>query len=563
MQREPALVVSVQRACWVTRTLQDAPHPLSVAFMSQLARSLAKAISDPGLVEAALALHDNRLKEAEPRLRAALKADPHNVAAIRMLAEVAGRIGRYKDAESLLRRALDLAPDFGAARANLATCLYRQHRPADALRELERVIGDDPGNMTHANLKAAALGRIGGFGEAIDLYAEILAKVPGQPKVWMSYGHVLKTVGRLDDGIAAYRRALGFVPTLGEVWWSLANLKTFRFTPPDIAAMRAALDAPKLSTEDRFHLHFALGKAFEDARDHASAFDHYATANRLRRELLPYDAAETTRLVDRSIVRLTPSFFAACAGQGCPDPAPIFVLGMPRSGSTLVEQILSSHSEVEGTSELPDIPVLARRLKNYPDVLDTLDADALKKLGEDYLERASVQRRTARLRFIDKLPNNWLHAGFIHLILPNATIIDTRRHPLGCCFSNFKQHFAKGQGFSYDLTDMGAYYADYVRFMAHIDAVLPGRVHRVRYENMVENTEGEVRALLAACSLDYEPACLDFYKTERAVRTPSSEQVRQPIFRGGTESWKPFAAWLQPLENALGDVLTAYPRIPL
>ena len=530
--------------------------------MSLLHPSLDRALADPGLVEAALALHDNRLSDAEPRLRAALKADPYNVATIRMLAELAGRIGRYKDAEGLLRRALELAPDFGAARANLATCLYRQHRPAEAIAELDRVISDDPDNVAHANLKAAALGRVGGFDEAIDLYAEILARVPAQPKLWMSYGHVLKTVGRLDDGIAAYRRALALAPTLGEVWWSLANLKTFRFDASDIAAMRAALNAVDLAPEDRFHLHFALGKALEDARDHAAAFDHYATGNRLRRELATYDAADTTRLVDRSIARLTPEFFAARRGWGDHAPAPIFVLGMPRSGSTLVEQILSSHSQVEGTSELPDIPVLARRIGGYPDTLDGLDADAVAAFGAEYLERAAVQRRSDRPRFIDKLPNNWAHAGFIHLILPNATIIDTRRHPLGCCFSNFKQHFAKGQGFSYDLEDMGRYYADYVRLMAHIDEVLPGRVHRVVYERMVDDTETEVRALIAACGLDFEPACLDFHRNDRAVRTPSSEQVRQPIFRGGTENWQPFAAWLGPLEAALGPVLGADPDAP-
>jgi tetratricopeptide (TPR) repeat protein len=527
--------------------------------MSLLAQSLAEAVANPVLVEAALALHDNRISEAEPRLRAELKRDPFNVAAIRMLAEVAGRIGRYKDAETLLRRALELAPDFGAARANLATCLYRQHRSADALAELDKVIADDPDNVSHANLKAAALGRIGGFEEAIALYAEILEAVPRQPKVWMSYGHMLKTVGRLDDGVAAYRRAIAIMPTLGEVWWSLANLKTVRFSDDDVAAMRGALVVEGLSPEDRFHLHFALGKAFEDSADAAQAFGHYATGNRERRALLPYDADETTRLVDQMIARYSAETFAANAGQGCPDPAPIFVLGMPRSGSTLVEQILASHSQVEGTSELPDIPVVARRIKEGADLPD---AATLAALGEEYLARAAVQRRSGKPRFIDKLPNNWAHVGFIKLILPNATIIDTRRHPLGCCFSNFKQHYARGQGFSYDLTNMGRYYADYVRLMAHFDRVLPGWVHRVIYERMVSDTEAEVRALLVACGLPFEDACLRFHETERAVRTPSSEQVRRPIFREGTEAWQPFESWLDPLKAALGATLTAYPDAP-
>lgn len=518
-------------------------------------------LKDPRLMTAALALFDNRLSEAEPLLRAHLKDDPFDVYAIRMLAELAGRIGRYKDAESLLRRALELAPGFGAARANLATCLYRQNRSVEAIAELDRVMTDDPENIGHSNLKAAALGKIGGFDEAIDLYAEVLSNAPNQPKVWMSYGHVLKTVGRLDEGIAAYRRAIELVPSLGEVWWSLANLKTVRFSADDIAAMRAALEQQDLSDEDRFHLDFALGKAFEDAKDFALAFGHYDAGNQRRRELLNYSANETARFVDRSIAVATPELFAAKAGQGCPVRAPIFVIGMPRAGSTLVEQILSSHSLVEGTSELPDIPALSRS-KDYPESIAALSGDDLRGLGEEYLKRASVQRRTDKPYFIDKLPNNWAHVPFIHLILPNAIIIDARRHPMSCCFSNFKQHFARGQAFSYALEDMGRYYADYVRLMAHVDSVQPGRVHRVIYERMVDDNEAEIRALLNGCSLPFEDACLRFHETERAVRTPSSEQVRRPIFRDGVEGWQGFSPWLGPLESALGDVLTAYPDAP-
>jgi tetratricopeptide (TPR) repeat protein len=516
----------------------------------------------PRLVEAALAMNENRLHDAEPRLRAQLKHDPFDVAAMRMLAELAGRIGRYKDSETLLRRALELSPAFTAARANLALVLYRLNRPEEAIAELDRVIAEEPENPGHANLHAAALGRIGEFEEALSLYQQVLATAPNQPRVWMSMGHTLKTVGRQAEGIAAYRQALSLMPTLGEAWWSLANLKTVRFDDADIAAMQAALASGAVAGEDRFHLDFALGKALEDRGDVAASFGHYAAGNALRRTEQPYDAAATEALVDRSIALCTAEFFAARAGQGCDALDPVFVLGMPRAGSTLVEQILASHSLVEGTSELPDIPMLARRDGAYPAGLAALSPEELRDMGEQYLRRTRVQRKSTRPLFIDKLPNNWAHVPFIHLILPNAKIIDARRHPLGCCWSNFKQHFARGQAFSYDLTDMGRYYRDYVRLMAHVDAVLPGRVHRVSYERMVDDTEAEVRALLAACGLEFEPACLAFHETERAVRTASSEQVRRPINRDGTAAWQPFEAQLEPLKAALGPVLDAYPAVP-
>ena len=527
------------------------------------AKSFIQAgLRNPQLMQAALALHDNRLEVAEPILRVHLKSDPFDVAAIRMLAEVAARIGRPKDSENLLRRALEIAPDFGAARANLATVLYKQHRAAEAIAELDLLIGSEDENLGHSNLKAAALSKIGGFDEAIVLYQAVLDQAPNQPKVWMSLGHMLKTVGRTDDGVAAYRRAIALTPSLGEVWWSLANLKTVRFTPDDVAAMQQALAAPDLRDEDRFHLDFALGKALEDTKDYKTAFDYYAAGNALRRRTLDYDPTETTAFVDASCALFTADFFAERAGAGSAARDPIFILGMPRAGSTLVEQILSSHSQVEGTSELPDIPALARRAPNYPERLKDLALDRLRALGEDYLERTRIQRKTDRPLFIDKLPNNWAHVPFVHLILPNAIIIDARRHPLGCCFSNFKQHFARGQAFSYSLDDLGRYYGDYVRLMAHVDTVLPGRVHRVIYERMVDDTESEVRALLTACGLDFEESCLRFHETERAVRTASSEQVRRPIFRDGTEGWQGFEPWLDPLKVALGPVLDAYPEAP-
>ena len=524
--------------------------------------AIRQGMQNADVMNAALALYDNRLEVAEPLLRQHLKTDPFDVAAIRMLAEVAARIGRYRDSENLLRRALELAPGFGAARANLASVLYKQNRAPEAIAELDSLLDGESENIGLSNLKAAALSKIGGFDEAIQLYQDVVAKAPNQPKVWMSLGHMLKTVGRQEDGIAAYRKALELTPTLGEVWWSLANLKTVRFTPDDVAAMESALAREGLRDEDRFHLDFALGKAYEDQKAYAQAFRHYDAGNALRRETTDYNAQETTDFVDRSVALYTQAFFKAREGQGCDARDPIFVLGMPRAGSTLVEQILSSHSQIEGTSELPDIPALARTSKDYPHSIADLTPERLRDLGESYLARTRIQRKTGRPLFIDKLPNNWAHVPFIHLILPNAIIIDARRHPLGCCFSNFKQHFAKGQAFSYSLDDLGRYYADYVRLMSHVDDVLPGRVHRVLYERMVDDTETEVRALLAACGLDFEEATLRFHETERAVRTASSEQVRKPIFREGTEGWQGFEPWLEPLKEALGPVLEAYPDVP-
>ncbi len=507
-------------------------------------------------------MNENDIPRAEFLLRNHLKERPFEVAAIRMLAEVAGRIGRYRDSETLLRRALELSPGFTAARANLALVLYRQNRPTEAIEQLGQVLAEEPDNPGHANLQAAALGRIGEFDEAIGFYERVLQQAPNQPRVWMSFGHMLKTVGRLDEGVAAYRKAIELLPVLGEVWWSLANLKTVKFSDADITAMKAALASGAVAKEDRFHLDFALGKALEDRGEADAAFAYYAAGNALRKTELDYDADETTRLVDRLIDMCDANFFAARAEQGCDAPDPVFVLGMPRAGSTLVEQILSSHSLIEGTTELPDIPAMARRGGDYPANLLDLTAQQLARHGEEFLERTRIQRKTERPLFIDKLPNNWMHVAYIRLILPNAKIVDARRHPLGCCFSNFKQHFAKGQAFSYSLEDMGRYYRDYVRLMAHLDRVQPGMVHRVTYESMVDDTEAEVRRLLDYCGVEFEDACLSFYNNDRAVRTPSSEQVRQPIFREGTEAWKPFAAHLGPLRDALGDVLEYYPAVP-
>jgi tetratricopeptide (TPR) repeat protein len=536
------------------------------------ARHIRASVHDPQLVAAATALVENRLAEAEHALRAFLRLHPTDVAAIRMLAECGIRLGRNDDAEVLLARALELAPSFAAARQNYATVLYRQNKPVEALAQVESLLAGDPRDPGCRNLKAAILGRLGEYDQAANVYAGVLREYPGQPKVWMSYGHALKTLGRQAEAVDAYRRALTLMPSLGEAWWSLANLKTVRFSDDDVAAMQGQLARADVGDEDRFHLDFALGKALEDAGRDEAAFAHYVAGNARRRETLGYVADETTAHLARSKAVLTRALFAAHAEDGAADPAPIFIVGLPRAGSTLIEQILSSHSQVEGTQELPDIISMARRLGRasikvdgpaYPALLADLAAEDLRALGEEYLERARPHRKLGRPFFIDKMPNNFAHLGLIQLILPKAKIIDARRHPLGCCFSAFKQHFAQGQPFTYDLTDLGRYYADYVALMAHMDDVLPGRVHRVIYEQMVSDPEAEVRRLLDYCSLAFEPGCLRFYENDRAVRTASSEQVRQPIFTDAAEHWRRFDPWLGPLKAALGPVLDAYPEAPV
>jgi tetratricopeptide (TPR) repeat protein len=534
------------------------------------AEALRAATVDPVLVAAASALVKGELPVAERLLKDRLKAQPTDVPAIRMLAELAARIGRFGDAEKLLRRAVELAPGFDAARHNLAVVLHRQAKSAEALVELDFLMARDAQSPGYRVLRGAILVRLGEHEAAIATYASLLADYPRQPRVWMSYGHALKTVGRQADSLAAYRRALADEPSLGELWWSLANLKTVRFTPEDIAAMQAALADAALGEEDRWHLEFALGKALEDAGDFEASFAHYQKGNSLRRAALDYDAAATTRNVSQVKALYTRDFLAARAGWGCAAPDPIFVVGLPRSGSTLIEQILSSHSKVEGTAELPDVIALARRLgerqedgqgARFAEKLSALDASDLTALGEEYLERTRVQRKTDRPFFIDKMPNNFVHTGLIHLMLPNARIIDARRHPLGSCFSGFKQHFARGQAFTYDLEEIGQYWRDYAELMAHFDEVLPGRVHRVQYEAMVADPETEIRALLAYCGLEFEPACLSFHETERPVRTASSEQVRQPLYASAVDHWQQYEKWLGPLKAALGKALDSTPGL--
>ncbi len=534
------------------------------------ARYIKAATRDPRLLGAAAALCDHRIPEAEALLRAHLDQHPNDVAALRMLAEVAARLLRYTDAQRLLERCLELAPSFDAARHNYATVLNRQGRSAEALAQCARLLAKEPHNPSYRSLQAATSANLGDYADCIAAYESVLQNYPQQPRLWTSYGHALRTTGRVPESIAAYRRALSMEPILGEAWWSLANLKTFRFSGADLLAIRQALARTDLSEDDRLHFEFALGKALEDAASYEESFTHYAAGNALRRKQHGHDREEMSRFVRRSKRLFTGEFFAERAGAGVPARDPIFIVGLPRAGSTLIEQILASHPLVEGTMELPQLPNIARKLAGpkqgeegtFLKRLAALGRDELRALGEGYLAETRIMRKTEAPFFIDKMPNNFMYVGLIHLILPNAPIIDARRHPLGCCFSCFKQHFARGQWFSYGLEDLGRYYRDYVELMAHFDEVLPGKITRVFYENVVADTEVEVRRLLEACRLPFDARCLRFHENERAVRTASSEQVRQPIFRDGIEQWHHYEPWLAPLERALGEVLTEYPSVP-
>lgn len=558
-------------AAWLALADQLGRSGRGVDADAAYGRYLKAATQDPQLRKAAAALMDNRIPEAEVLLQERLTRLPNDVAALRMFAEVNARLTRYREALELLERCLALAPGFDAARHNYATLLNRQGRAEEARSQCAQLTAREPGNPGYRSLQAAISANLGDYADAIATYEWVLARHPGQPRLWTSYGHALKTTGRVEDSIAAYRRALSMEPNLGEAWWSLANLKTFRFTEADVLAMRRSLGRPNLADDDRLHFEFSLGKALEDAQCYPESFEHYAAGNALRRRVHSYDPEDNSRLMRGSKRLFTREFFAARAGAGAGASGPIFIVGLPRAGSTLIEQILASHPLVEGTMELPQLPRIARELAGtdrggeetgFLDNVASLTPAQLRALGERYLAETGALRKTDAPFFVDKMPNNFWYVGLIQLMLPQAVIIDARRHPMGCGFSCFKQHFARGQWFTYGLEDLGRYYRDYVEFMAHFDATLPGRIGRVFYEDVIADPEGETRRLLAHCGLPFHDDCLRFYENRRAVRTASSEQVRQPIFKGAAEQWRHYEPWLQPLGQALGNVLTEYPRVP-
>jgi tetratricopeptide (TPR) repeat protein len=528
--------------------------------ISTYQRHIDPSAANLELIRAADALLANDPALAEQLCRGFLEREPRNVGAIRLLAEVGVRLGRFEEAEDLLAYCLELAPDFHLARHSLASLLIKQLRYREALTEIEKVLVAEPTRPTHLLLKATILAQIGETEAAIEIYDALSKRYPGQARLHLSRGNALKTFGNQAEAVTAYRTAISMQPGLGEAYWSLSNLKTFEFDDADIGEMRGRLERNVADPEDFIHLSFALGKALEDKAEFDESYRHYAHGNAARRRTVHWDADTHQAEIEGIRAFFGPEFFESRRPSRNPLPTPIFIVGMPRAGSTLLEQILSSHSAVEGTMELPDIMAIARRLggargrdraAGYPSALSTLTPVDLEALGSLYLERTAVLRSGAPY-FIDKMPNNFAYIGLIHLMLPNAKILDARRHPMACCFSVFKQLFAHGQTFSYSLEEIGRYYRDYVALMSHWDSVLPGRVLRVDYEAVVANTEEQVRRVLDHCGLKFEQACLEFYRTERTVRTASSEQVRQPIYRSAVDQWRNYEAHLGPLKEALG-----------
>ena len=511
-------------------------------------------------------LYEGRLFKAEQIARAFLQNNPKNVEGMRVLAEVASRFSVLEEAEFLLESARSFAPDNLAINLDYVRILRKRQKHSIALGVAEELSGQNPEDPVFLSQLAIDSMHNNQFDRAFELFDRVLTKIPDDPATLVSRGHALKTFGRHGDAVDAYQRAVEVAPDHGEGWFGLANLKTYRFTDQEIDKMRTQEKSDRLTYQSRIQICFSLGKALEDFAQFEEAFDYYARGNEMKRAQSRYDAADMSAELSLQKEICTAELFESRAGGGCDLPDPIFIVGLPRAGSTLLEQILASHSQVDGTQELPNILALAHRLRGrrnrtersaYPAVLQELNDDDFRTMGLSYIEDTRMHRG-AGAYFIDKMPNNFRHIGLIHLILPNAKIIDARREPMACCFSGFKQLFAEGQEFTYGLREIGQYYRDYVNLMHHWGEVLPGKVLRVQHEEVLDDLEGQVRRMLSFCDLPFERQCLDFHKTERTVKTASSEQVRKPINKAGVDQWRPFNSYLDPLRDALGPALTEY-----
>lgn len=501
-------------------------------------------------------ISQNRLLKAETLCRRFLQQHPQHVQGMRLLADIGGRLGVLEDAEFLLESAASFAPDDMQVQMEYVQVLRKRQKFAMALEQAQTLLRKYPENPQVKSLCAIEHMQTGDYETAIELLDEVLQQVPGDARTLVTYGHALKTGGNASAAVEKYREAIAGQPQHGESYYSLANLKVYKFEDSELQQMRALESDANLGFMDRVYLNFALAKALEDRRHFEAAFEHYARGNALKKVQSRYDAEKMHDELNEIKALCDHGFFAAREDYGSDTADPIFILGLPRAGSTLLEQILSSHSQVDGTLELPNILSLSQQLRRraggngYPSVLQHLSAAECAEFGNAYINDTRIHRAGAAF-FIDKMPNNFRHIGLIRLILPNAKIIDARRTPMACCFSGFKQLFAEGQEFTYDLTDVGRYYADYVDLMSHWEAVLPGYVLRVQHEDVVADLETEVRRILEFCGLPFEDSCVRYFETKRNVRTPSSEQVRQPIFTDSLEQWKNFEPWLGPLKAAL------------
>ena len=549
----PASWQALERLYRIVGRAQDATNAGN--HVAKLASLPAEVVAARGMVA------DGDYEDAERTIRAFLAQRPDDVEGLRILSMLARQFEYNTDAEVLLDKLLAKAPNYNSARYDLILTLVDLHKHQRAREESERLMAAEPRNpgvrVTHAGI-LMALGDVNG---SIERYQALLQQMPRDSELHQSLGHAYKTNGESAKAIESYRRAVEVRPDFGEAYWSLANLKTYRFTDAELERMRHYEAQPYLQQADRYHLCFALGKALEDRGDYAESFTYYDRGNALKKEGSLYRAAAQERAVNKQMELCTPEFFAERRGWGCPDASPIFVLGLPRAGSTLLEQILASHSQVEGTMELANIPRLVGSLgsgdkfgdTHYPGVLPQLTAEQCREFGEAYIRDTRVYR-TGKPFFIDKMPNNFRNIALIQLILPNAKIIDARRDAMDCCFSNFKQLYANGHPFAYNLDDIGRYYRSYASLMDHWDRVLPGRVLCMRHEDVLADLEGSVRRILDYCGLPFEPACVEFHRTERRVHTASAEQVRRPINRDGVDQWRPYEPWLGPLKDALGPL---------
>jgi len=514
----------------------------------------------PEIVTARSMLSDGNLRDAEAVIRGYLKRVPEDIEAMRVLAQVAHQNEFSRDSAVLLEEVLAKAPNYHAARHDYVLALIAMHRHRQAREQLDVLIAAEPGHLGHRITLAGILVGQGSTEEAIGLYRELLKKRPDDPELHVSLAHALKTRGRHAEAVQSYREAMRLRPSFGDAYWSLANLKTYRFPDAEIASMREQLESRRTSHRERYHLCFALGKGLEDRGEYGESFRFYAKGNALKKEECSFRPLVLERTLQRQAEVCTSAFFAERRGYGCDDPAPIFIVGLPRAGSTLLEQIIASHSQVEGTMELADVPRLVGALDQrvagvrYPDVLASFTAEEYLGFGEAYIRDTRYYRAAGKQFFIDKMPNNFRHVGLIHLMLPNAKIIDARREAMACCFGNFKQLFASGQQFTYSLEDIARYYRMYVRIMEHWDQALPGRVLRVQHEDVIDDLEGSVRRILDHLGLEFEPACVEFHRTDRRVHTASSEQVRRPITREGMDQWRKFEPWLGQLRAELGPL---------